>query len=76
MSIGNSYYQDDRAQVIQRGMEMLPKATATVFKRIVPVRIPKIYQRVRQDSEIIFQYQGSDAGLINACGFAIYKELY
>ncbi len=76
MEVANSYYQDTRAQVIKRGMEMLPSDQSTVFKRIVPVAIPKIYQRQRQGSVIRFDYQCSSTETINACGFCIYKELY
>ncbi len=74
VSIANSYYQTDRAYVIQRGMEMLPVNVATVYKRIVFVRIPRIYQRQKEGQVISFRYQSSSAELINACGIAIYKE--
>ncbi len=71
-----NYNQDTRAQIIKRGMEMLPKDVATVFKRIVFVRIPKVYQRQKALSLIDFQYSASSTETINACGFAIYKEFY
>ncbi len=74
VSIANSYYQLDRAYVIQRGMEMLPKDVGTVFKRIIFVRIPKIYQRQKEGQVISFRYQSSSTETINACGIAIYKE--
>ncbi len=76
MEVANSYYQDTRSQVIKRGMEMLPKASSTVFKRIIFVAIPKLYQRMKQGSSIRFDYQSSSAETINACGFGIYKEIY
>ncbi len=74
VSIANSYYQTDRAYVIQRGMEMLPVSVGTVYKRIVFVRIPKIYQRQKDGQVISFRYQSSSTETINACGIAIYKE--
>ncbi len=76
MSQGNpsSYYQNDRSFIIQRGMEMLPNNVATVFKRIVPIRVPKLYQRVKNNTFISFRYQSSSTEQINTCGFAIYKE--
>ncbi len=76
MEVANSYYQPTRSQVIKRGMEMLPSDQSTVFKRIVFVSIPKAYQRVKEGSSIRFDYQASSAETINACGFAIYKEIY
>ncbi len=74
VSVANSYYQTDRAYVIQRGMEMLPKDLGTVYKRVVFVRIPKIYQRQKDGQVISFRYQCSSSEAINACGIAIYKE--
>ncbi len=72
----NTYYSDDRAQIFKRGMEMLPKSVNTIVKRIVFVRIPKAWHRQKQGAELIFQFETSSAETINACGFAIYKELY
>lgn len=72
----NTYYQTERSQIIKRGMEMLPVNVSTVFKRIIVVRIPKIYQRMRDSSEIRFSYQASSTQTINACGIGIYKEIY
>ncbi len=76
MTIPNSYYQDDRSQIIKRGMEMLPANRAVLFKRTFVVLVPKVYQRQKQASEILFSYQASSTQLINACGIAIYKEIY
>ncbi len=70
----NVYYQIDRKFIIQRGMEMLPKNVSTVIKRIVFIRIPRVYQRIGEDQRIFFRYIVSGTALINACGFAIYKE--
>lgn len=72
----NSYYQPARAKIFQRGMEMLPSNNATVFKRVIRVRVPKIYQRMKDNAFLVFSYQSSSAEAINACGFAVYKELY
>ncbi len=72
----NTYYQDDRSQIIQRGMEMFGSTRNLLVKRILFVRIPKIYQRMKQTSEIQFRYISSDTQLVNACGIAIYKEIY
>ncbi len=74
VSVANSYYQTDRAYVIKRGMEMLPKSASTVFKRIIFVAVPKIYQRQKEGQIISFRYQASSTETINACGIAIYKE--
>ncbi len=72
----STYYQDKRSFIIQRGMEMLPKDLGTVFKRIIFVKIPKLYQRRKQGDFIVFRYISTSAELINACGIAIYKEKY
>ncbi len=70
----STYFNLDRAQIIKRGMEMLPSDVGTVFKRIFTVKIPKIYQRVKDDQKIILSYICSSTETINFCGFAIYKE--
>ncbi len=72
----NLYYEDIRSDILKRGMEMLPKDVSTVFKRIVFVPIPKKFQRISEGMQIQFRFIGSGAGLINACGFAVYKEIY
>ncbi len=69
-----NYYQIGRNHIIQRGMEMLPKDVSTVFKRIVPIRIPRGLQRISEGGTIRLRYVCSSAETINACGFAIYKE--
>ncbi len=69
------YYQTDRARIFKRGMEMLPKDTGTVFKRIFVARVPKKSQRLPEDGNISFQYISTSAEAINACGIAIYKEI-
>ncbi len=75
-SIANSYYQNDRSQIIKRGMEMLPRDLSTVFKRIFVVRVPKKAQRIAESAFIVFKYQATSAEAVNCCGFAIYKEQY
>ncbi len=69
------YYQDERAYIIKRGMEMVPKSTALVVKRIVGIPIPRIYQRTKANQKINFSYVATSSGTINACGFVIYKEI-
>ncbi len=68
------YNQDNKRFIFKRGMEMLPKDVATVFKRIVIVRIPPKFRRMGQNDQITFQYQCSLTETINACGISIYKE--
>ncbi len=74
MPLPSVYYQNERAQIIKRGMEMLPVNVSTVFKRIFVLNIPKIYKRIRDDTRINFRYIASSTQTINACGIAIYKE--
>ncbi len=73
-SVPNLYNQDDKSFIIKRGMEMLPKAVSTVFKRITVVKIPRNYQRISQGMLIKFRFIASSADQINTCGFAIFKE--
>ncbi len=68
------YYQDDRAQTMKRGMEMLGQSKGIEIKRIISLAIPRVYQRVREDSDIVFSYISSSSQVMNLCGFAIYKE--
>ncbi len=75
-SASNSLYAADRSYVIKRGMEMLPKDVSTVFKRVFVVRIPKVYQRVKDGQTISFQYIVSSTETTNLCGIFIYKEIY
>ncbi len=72
----NTYYNDSRARIFKRGMEMLPKDVSTVFKRIVPVPVPRVYQRMQENSNLVLRFITSSAESINACGFCIYKEIY
>jgi len=75
-SVPSLYYQTDRARIIQRGMEMLPKDVSTVFKRIIGIKIPKHLQSIQSDQNLSFSYIVTSAEAVNVCGFAIYKELY
>ncbi len=70
------YYQSIRSQIIKRGMEMLPSATSTVFKRIVPFQVFKKFQRMTEGTVLSFRYICSSTETINACGIGIYKEFY
>ncbi len=76
INLPNLYYQDSRARILKRGMEMLPKDLGTVYKRVFLVRIPKSYQRMQMGSFIQFRYICSSAEAINICAFVIYKEFY
>lgn len=72
----NTYYQTQRSFIFKRGMEMLPKANSTTFKRIFVVRVPRKYARMIDSGIIDLRYICSSAEAINFCGFAIYKEFY
>ncbi len=75
ISIPSTYNSADKRFVIRRGMEMLPKDVATVFKRVFVVKIPPRMRRIGDQDVIQFQYIASSAESINACGIAIYKVL-
>ncbi len=75
-STPTQFYANDRSFVLKRGMEMLPKDTGTVYKRIFVVKIPRIYQRVKQGQVLEFEYVSSSANTMNACGIFIFKEIY
>ncbi len=70
------YYQVARSQIIKRGMEMLPKNVATVYKRMFVVRIPKKARRMSMSDIISITFKCSSTEAINVCGIAIYKEKY
>ncbi len=74
-TVPSLYYQDDRSYIIKRGMEMIPKNAGTVIKRVIFVKIPRIYQRQKDEQDINFSFISTDASLMNACGFAIYKSI-
>ncbi len=75
-TVPNLYYQDQRSQIIKRGMEMVPANNSTVFKRIILVPIPKKMQRMVQTGAIRIDGIASSTNLLNWCGIAIYKEIY
>ncbi len=75
-SIPSTMYGNDRAFVLKRGMEMLPKDVSTVYKRIFVVNIPRSYQRCKQAQLLEFEYVCSSTQTINVCGIFIYKEIY
>ncbi len=70
------YYQNDRAIIFKRGMEMLPADQATVYKRIFVARVPKKFLRQTAAFQFQLRYISSSTETINACGIAIYKEQY
>ncbi len=70
----NLYNQIDKSFIIKRGMEMLPKNVATVYKRIIVVRIPRHLQRQSAGMLIKFRYISSSADTLNTCGITIFKE--
>ncbi len=72
----NTYNTVERSSIFKRGMEMLPKDLSTVYKRVFVVRVPKKFQRMANNMNIELRYIASSTEAINACGFAIYKELY
>ncbi len=72
----NTLYADDRSYVIKRGMDMLVKDISVVYKHMFSVKIPKVYQRMKQGMDILFQYKASSTQTMNSCGIFVYKELY
>ncbi len=76
MGAPNVYNQDSKSYIVKRGMEMLPKDTSTVYKRIVVVRIPRIYQRVKLNTVTRLRYIATSNQVINTCGIIVYKEIY
>ncbi len=75
-STANQLFGTDRAFVIKRGMEMLPKDVNTVFKRVFVLAVPKKYQRITDAGQLQFTYIVSSTNTTNACGIFVYKELY
>ncbi len=74
-SAPNALFQTDRAYVIKRGMEMLPKDVSTVYKRVFTVKIPRKYVRQADNTAISFEWIASSAETVNGCGIFIYKEI-
>ncbi len=75
-SISSALYASDRSYVLKRGMEMLPKDVATVFKRVFVLKIPKVYQRIKDGQKLTFEYVASSTETTNLCGVFVYKEIY
>ncbi len=75
MTIGtpSTYNAGDKSYIIKRGMAMLVKDLATVFKERFVVKIPRSYQRVKVNTELKFRYIASSTETINTCGFTICK---
>ncbi len=71
----NQLFGTDRAFVIKRGMEMLPKDVSTVYKRVFTVKVPRKYQRQTDNGSFVFEYVASSTNTMNACGIFIYKEI-
>lgn len=76
IGVPSLYYQDERAIIFKRGMEMLVKDVGTVYKRIFVVKVPRKFQRQVKNLSLFFRYICSSTETINACGIAIYKEQY
>ncbi len=74
-SAPNNLFATDRAYVIKRGMEMLPKNVSTVYKRVFTVKIPRKYVRQTDNGGFKFEYIASSSNTMNACGIFIYKEI-
>ncbi len=71
----NQLFGTDRAFVIKRGMEMLPKDVNTIFKRVFVLKIPKKYQRMTDNGQLVFEYIVSSTNTTNSCGIFVYKEI-
>ncbi len=72
----SAYYDDQRSQVLKRGMEMVPGDKALVVKRIIFVKIPRKFSRQVAGSTLNFEFIASSSQIVNVCGFAVYKEFY
>ncbi len=66
-----TYNQDSKSWIIKRGMEMLPKDVATVYKRIFAVAIPKKMRRMSEGDVLTLRAQATSTESINTCGFMI-----
>ncbi len=76
IGLPSTYYQDSRANILKRGMEMLVRDQSTLIKRIFVVKIPKKFQRITANRTFRFQYISSSVNPQNMCGIFIWKELY
>jgi len=66
------YNANTKSWIIKRGMEMLPKDTSTVYKRIFAVRVPKKMRRMSEGDIISLRVKSTSTETINFCGFALY----
>ncbi len=62
-----TYGADTRKFVFQRGLEMVPKTTSFLVKRIINVRIPPRYRRMDENDELQFNYLASSTEALNFC---------
>ncbi len=73
-TVPSLYDNNNKKQILHRGMEMLPADTSTVFKRIFVVRIPPRLRRMGDGDVISLNVIATSAETINYCFFAIYKH--
>jgi len=66
--------QVDQKRILKRGMEMLPVAVATIFKRTFVVRLPRNLRRFGIGDKLELVWIASSTETINFCGIAIYKH--
>ncbi len=71
--VGSAYNQAIKAQILKRGMEMLPSDVATVYKRQFVVKLPRSIQRFREGDSLIISFRASSTETINNCGFAVFR---
>ncbi len=70
---GSTYNQAIKAQILKRGMEMLPSDVATVYKRQFVVKLPRSIKRFRDGDSLIISFRASSTETINNCGFAVFR---
>ncbi len=70
----NLYYQTNRSTTLKRGMDATPKDAGTVTKRIFVVKIPRSFQRMKENQLLAIRFISTSATTMNFCGFAIFKE--
>ncbi len=75
-SVPTQFYNIDRSFVLKRGMEMLVRDQSTLIKRIFVIKIPKVYQRIKEGQQLEFEYVSSSSNTQNTCGIFIYREQY
>ncbi len=70
---GTTYDNAIKSQVLKRGMEMLPKDVATVYKRVFVVRLPRSIRRFRDGDSLVLSFRATLTLDVNSCGFAIFR---